>query len=296
MCGICGIVHAAPDRPVDRDALQRMCDVIAHRGPDGAGVHVERGVGLGHRRLSIIDVAGGAQPLSNEDGTVWVSFNGEIYNHRELASRLAARGHTFRTHSDTEVLVHAYEEWGDALVRELNGMFAFALHDMKRDRVLLARDHLGIKPLFYRVDGDTLLFGSEIKALFAGTSRAPRPRRESIQEYLVFRYVAGRNAFCEDVQRLPAGHTGAWEHGRFTVTRFWQPPRDEVAGPGLEPSADALQALLATSVRSQLMSEVPAGRLLQRRCGLRTGQCLRRRREPAPARDVRGGISGPGVG
>ena len=259
MCGICGIAHAAPDRPVDRDSLQRMCDVITHRGPDGAGVHVERGVGLGHRRLSIIDVVGGAQPLSNEDGTVWVSFNGEIYNHRDLASRLAARGHTFRTHSDTEVLVHAYEEWGDGLVRELNGMFAFALHDVRQDRVLLARDHLGIKPLFYRIDGETLLFASEIKALFTGTTRRPRPRRESIQEYLIFRYVAGSNAFHEDVRRLPAGHVAVWEHGRLDLHRFWHPPADETHGLELEPAADALANLLARSVDSQLMSEVPLG-------------------------------------
>ncbi len=236
-----------------------MCDTIAHRGPDGAGMHIEHGVGLGHRRLSIIDVAGGAQPLANEDGTVWVSFNGEIYNHRELAGRLSARGHTFRTHSDTEVLVHAYEEWGDDLVRELNGMFAFALHDMKRHRVLLARDHLGIKPLFYRLDGGTLRFASEIKALFAGTPWRPRPRPESVQEYLVFRYVAGGNAFHDDVHRLPAGHVAVWERGRLAVDRFWSPPADEVPGRDLERAADALADLLQQSVQSQLMSEVPLG-------------------------------------
>ena len=259
MCGICGIAHAARDRPVDREALQRMCDMLAHRGPDGAGAHVEAGVGLGHRRLSIIDVAGGAQPLSNEDGTVWVSFNGEIYNHRELATRLAGMGHTFRTHSDTEVLVHAYEAWGDALVGELNGMFAFALHDVTRNRVLLARDHLGIKPLFYRINDDSLQFASEIKALFVGDSRPPRARRESLQEYLIFRYIAGGNAFHEEVQRLPAAHVAVWEHGRLSLHRYWSPPLDEAPSGGLRLAADVLEEHLARSVRSQLMSEVPLG-------------------------------------
>lgn len=259
MCGICGIAHAAPDRPVSRDALRCMSDAIAHRGPDGEGLHIARGVGLGHRRLSIIDVAGGAQPLANEDESIWVSFNGEIYNYRELGARLRARGHTFRTHSDTEILVHAYEEWGDGFVRELNGMFAFALHDGNRNRVLLARDHLGIKPLFYRIDGNTLRFASEIKALFAGTGASPRPRRESVQEYLIFRYVAGGNAFHEDVQRLPPAHIAVWEHGRLSLQQFWQLPPDEVASRGIDASADELQELLARSVGSQLMSEVPLG-------------------------------------
>src|SRR5690242_14533275 len=165
MCGICGVAHADPAQPVDEAILIRMRDAISHRGPDGVGIHVKDGVGLGHRRLSIIDVAGGAQPLSNEDGTVWVTYNGEIYNFVEIHDQLVKLGHCFRTRCDTEVVVHAYEEWGDDFVTRLNGMFAFALHDMRRGRVLLVRDHLGIKPLFYRVSDGTLHFASEVKSI-----------------------------------------------------------------------------------------------------------------------------------
>src|SRR5215510_7950565 len=135
MCGICGLAHSDPTQRVDLDVAQRMRDAIAHRGPDGEGLHVAAGVALAHRRLSIIDLAGGAQPLSNEDGTVWVTYNGEIYNFQGLKDSLVKRGHVFRTHCDTEVVVHAYEEWGDGFVARLNGMFAFAIHDMKRGRV-----------------------------------------------------------------------------------------------------------------------------------------------------------------
>jgi asparagine synthase (glutamine-hydrolysing) len=237
-----------------------MRDVIEHRGPDGMGLRCEAGVGLGHRRLSIIDVKGGAQPLCNEDGSVWVTFNGEIYNYAELTERLQRRGHVFRTHSDTEVLVHAYEEYGDAFVRQLNGMFAFAIHDVRRERVLLARDHLGIKPLFYAQMDDTLVFASEIKAVVAGMQRPARLRREALQEYLIFRYIAGAGTFYENVHRLPAGHIAVWERGTLDVRRFWTPPAIERISPrGLAEAADEVEALLVRSVESQMMSEVPLG-------------------------------------
>ena len=237
-----------------------MRDIIAHRGPDGVGIHCIAGVGLGHRRLSIIDVQGGAQPLSNEDGTIWVTFNGEIYNYAELTRRLVRLGHTFQTHSDTEVLVHAYEEYGDDFVRELNGMFALAIHDVARNRVLLARDHLGIKPLFYGRDTDSLVFASEIKAVLAGLGRPARLRAESLQEYLIFRYIAGAGTFFEGVHRLPAGHVGVWERGTLTVRPFWSPPaRDGSRSISLEEAADEVESLLVRSVESQMMSEVPLG-------------------------------------
>lgn len=237
-----------------------MRDTISHRGPDGAGLRCAAGVALGHRRLSIIDVAGGSQPLSNEDGTVWVTFNGEIYNYRQLTERLVRRGHRFQTHSDTEVLVHAYEEYGDDFVRELNGMFAFALHDERRHRVLLARDHLGIKPLFYSQTGDTLLFASEIKSILAVCGRTPRLRPEALQEYLIFRYITGGGSFVDDVNRLPAGHLGIWEDGRLTVRPFWSPPTSERVAPGdLTDAALEIERLLVRSVESQMMSEVPLG-------------------------------------
>lgn len=260
MCGICGVAHASSAQPVDEHRLIAMRDMIAHRGPDGVGIHCGGGVGLGHRRLSIIDVQGGAQPLCNEDGTVWVTFNGEIYNYAALTDRLVQRGHKFRTHSDTEVLVHAYEEFGDDFVRELNGMFAFAIHDMARDRVLLARDHLGIKPLFYARVDDSLLFASEIKAVVAGTRQAPRVRADALQEYLIFRYVAGSGSFFDGINRLPAGHLGIWERGSFTTRQFWTPPANgKFTGTSLAEAAAQVDALLTKSVESQMMSEVPLG-------------------------------------
>ncbi len=260
MCGICGLANASSSQPVDEKRLLAMRDIISHRGPDGAGVHCAAGVGLGHRRLSIIDVQGGAQPLSNEDGTIWVTFNGEIYNYAGLTRRLIDRGHRFVTHSDTEVLVHAYEEWGDDFVSELNGMFAFAIHDMKRGRVLLARDHLGIKPLFYGRSGDTLVFASEIKAVVAGLQRPVRLRPDALQEYLIFRYVAGGGSFFEDIHRLPAGHVAVWERGKLDVRPFWSPSL--IAGKSslsLDDAAQQVEELLVTSVESQMMSEVPLG-------------------------------------
>ncbi|HEX6052849.1 MAG TPA: asparagine synthase (glutamine-hydrolyzing) [Gemmatimonadaceae bacterium] len=260
MCGICGLANASPERPVDERRLVAMRDVIAHRGPDGVGIHCAAGVGLGHRRLSIIDVEGGAQPLSNEDGTVWVSFNGEIYNYAELTQRLVRLGHRFRTHSDTEVLVHAYEEFGDEFVRELNGMFAFAIHDLRRNRVLLARDHLGIKPLFYAQSGESLVFASEIKAVLAGLGTRPRLRPEALQEYLIFRYIAGSGSFFEGVSRLPAGHIAVWEKGTLAVRPYWNPPSGRILGASsLEDAAEEVERLLVRSVESQMMSEVPLG-------------------------------------
>jgi asparagine synthase (glutamine-hydrolysing) len=238
-----------------------MRDIIAHRGPDGAGMHCDAGVGLAHRRLSIIDVDSGAQPLSNEDGTIWVTYNGEIYNYLELTRRLVDRGHHFRTRSDTEVLVHAYEEWGDDFVRELNGMFSFAIHDTRRRRVLFARDHLGVKPFFYGVRGDgTLVFASEIKAVVVGLARDARLSPHGLQEYLIFRYTAGERTFFEDVRRLPSGHIAVWERGTLATRRYWTPTANSMLDArSMSDAADEIETLLNRSVRSQLMSEVPLG-------------------------------------
>lgn len=236
-----------------------MRDVLRHRGPDGEGVHCAAGVGLGHRRLSIIDVAGGAQPLANEDGTVWITFNGEIYNYPELRRQLLAAGHVFRTASDTEVLVHGYEEWGDAVVVHLNGMFAFALHDMRHGRVVLARDHLGIKPLFYSTRPGTLFFASEIKGILAATGETGRLRTDSLQEYLIFRYVTGDRTFFEGIHRLPPAHLAIWEGGELSVRAYWSLPVARGRQDDLGESARKLGTLLAASVSAQMMSEVPLG-------------------------------------
>jgi len=261
MCGICGIGLADPSRPLEPERLTRMRAAIGHRGPDGVGEHAEGGVALGHCRLAIIDVQGGQQPLSNEDHSLWVVLNGEIYNYRELTARLTRLGHTFRTRSDTEVVVHAYEEYGLDFVSHLNGMFALALHDMTRRRLILARDHLGIKPLFYSVSGEALFFASEIKGVLAGTGQAPRIRTAGLQEYLIFRYVAGAISFFEDVARVPPGHLALWEHGRLQLRRYWAPPAPDPRprAAGLAEAADELDGRLAQAVGSQLMSDVPLG-------------------------------------
>src|SRR5437867_217277 len=191
MCGIAGVFYAEAARPVDAVHLKAMGDSIAHRGPDAEGFLIEPGIGLVHRRLSIIDLAGGDQPIGNEDGTVQVIFNGEIYNFQELRKELEAKGHRFRTHSDTEVLVHSYEEYGEHLVDRLRGMFAFAIWDRRQRRLLLARDRVGIKPLYFYRDDEKLIFGSELKAVVAYPGLRRDIDYESLEEYLAFGMVPG---------------------------------------------------------------------------------------------------------
>jgi len=256
MCGICGIAHV--NRPVDPALLSRMGESIAHRGPDGAGQEVFGNVGLGHRRLSIIDLAGGAQPMANEDGSVWVTYNGEIYNFVEVRRDLEARGHRFRTRCDTEVLVHGHEEYGAELPRRLNGIFAYAIYDKRDGSVLLARDHLGVKPLFYSLAADgTLAFGSEIKAV--NTARGPADvDPDAVDEYLTFRYVAGTRTLYRGVLRLPPGHTLHWRAGRAELQPYWSPVdvalRSSQAG-----AVQELERLADAAVDAQLMSDVPLG-------------------------------------
>lgn len=237
-----------------------MQEPIAHRGPDGSGERIHGNVALGHRRLSIIDVAGGAQPLSNEDGSVWVTYNGEIYNYRELTAELMAAGHRFTTRSDTEVLVHGYEEYGLRLPERLNGIFAFAIHDARRGRVLLARDHLGVKPLFYTVTPEGLFFGSEIKSVLAGAGIPAVASNDSLAEYLTFRYIAGARTFYEGVHRLPPGHLAVWESGKLQIESYWSLPRPtQTSRLTLSGAAEALDAHLGRSVAGQMMSDVPLG-------------------------------------
>jgi asparagine synthase (glutamine-hydrolysing) len=191
MCGIAGFVAVDP---LDRDATDRatrMRDVLVHRGPDDAGLYCDAHAALAHRRLSIVDLSTGHQPLSNEDRTIWVVFNGEIYDHRDVRHRLEQHGHLYRTHSDTETIVHAYEQWGDDCVHHFRGMFAFALWDAPRRRLLLARDRLGIKPVYWTRAGRTLLFGSEIKALLASGMVQPEPNTAALPEALGTRYLSG---------------------------------------------------------------------------------------------------------
>ena len=185
MCGLAGKLAPSPQTPIDRHLLSAMADAVAHRGPDADGYYVGDGIGLAHRRLSIVDIASGQQPLSNEDGTVWVAFNGEIYNFADLRVELEGHGHRFRTHSDTEVIVHGYEQWGEACVQRFRGMFAFAIWDARARRLLLARDRVGIKPLYYtQPRGGGLVFGSEIKSILEDPAVDRSWSPEAVDAYL----------------------------------------------------------------------------------------------------------------
>src|SRR5262249_39704858 len=201
-----------------------MRDILTHRGPDDAGLHVEECAALAHRRLSIVDLAAGHQPLANEDETVWVTFNGEIYNHRDIRRDLEARGHRYRTRSDTESVVHAYEEWGDDCVHRFRGMFAFAIWDEPRRRLLLARDRLGIKPLYWTRVGDIVIFASEIKAILASGLVTARTNVDRLAELLSTRYISGPDTLFRDVQKLLPGHLLVFERGVIAVRQYWDVP------------------------------------------------------------------------
>jgi asparagine synthase (glutamine-hydrolysing) len=265
MCGICGLALAESSRTVARELVEKMCEVIAHRGPDDAGVHLAGPVGLGHRRLSIVDLATGHQPMANEDGTVSIVFNGEIYNHADFRPGLIARGHQLCTRSDTEAIIHLYEEEGPECAAGLRGMFAFALWDERRRRLLLARDHSGIKPLYFaHTPAGDLVFGSEIKALFASGLLEPALDPETVPEYLATGHVSGARTMFHGVRKLPPGHYLLWEAGRVTLQPYWRLPDAASGGAGnsradLGAAADQFWQRFVDSVRSQLMSDVPLG-------------------------------------
>ena len=277
MCGICGIVDF-DGQPVDRRLLKRMADVIEHRGPDGEGFYFndmparhENGsqshfsdarVGLAARRLAIIDVAAGHQPIGNEDETVWVAYNGEIYNFNDLRVELEAIGHRFRTHCDTEVIVHAYEAWGDDCVRRFNGMFAFALWDDRRQRLLLARDRMGVKPLAYVQRGRRWCFASEIKSLLEDPSLTREVNRTSLMSYLSFFAAPEPQTMFNDVQRLPAGHLLIVENGEARLKKYWDIDFNVDESRGERAWLEELEALLEDAVRIRLISEVPLGAFL----------------------------------
>jgi asparagine synthase (glutamine-hydrolysing) len=261
MCGICGIAYDDTNRAVDAAQLVRLRDRMIHRGPDDSGIRVRANVGLGHRRLSIIDRSGGQQPLSNEDGTVWIVFNGEIYNYRELRAELEGKGHVFRTNSDTETIVHLYEQYGTACVERLNGMFAFAIWDQNSQELFLARDRMGIKPLYIWRGEGAFVFGSEMKALLDYPDVQRELNSDVIPDYLVFRYPTGNQTFFKSIQTLEPGHFLVWKQGEVAITKYWQLRIDDDAGTsnttaGLQ---DELDALLEDAVRIRLMSEVPLG-------------------------------------
>lgn len=264
MCGIAGLLYHDRHRPVEQAVLRGMANRIAHRGPDAEGFWVGPGVGLAHRRLSIIDLAAGQQPLGNEDGSIQVVFNGEIYNYPALREELLKRGHVFRTHSDTEVLVHLYEECGDALVERLRGMFAFALWDSPQRRLLLARDRLGIKPLYVYRDVEKTLFGSEIKALLAYPGIPRDLDLCALEDYLAFGVVLGPRSIFKSIAKLQPAHTLTIDQGKETssLRRYWQlrwQPDDSLSA---EAWQEAIRAKLAETVKVHLLADVPVGAFL----------------------------------
>jgi len=263
MCGIAGIVQTRPDGVVDNATIHRMCQAIVHRGPDDEGIFVKAGVGLGMRRLSIIDVAGGHQPVFNEDKTIWVVFNGEIYNFPELRSELEKRGHRFYTHTDTEVIVHLYEDLGADCVNKLRGMFAFALYDERLRKLLMARDRFGKKPLHYALAGERLLFGSEIKAILAVAPELAEVNNEALLQYMYFGYVPDPLTAFLPIQKLPPGHLLEFWAGGLRVRQYWDLPQYSTHQPSTEEEClEELEHRLADAVKIRLISDVPLGALL----------------------------------
>ncbi len=267
MCGIAGLV-VRREMPEMQERLEVMTDVLTHRGPDDQGLYVSPAgrrlqAGLGHRRLSIIDLGGGHQPMANETDDIWITYNGEIYNHQALRTSLEAQGHRYRTRSDTETIVHAYEQYGVDCVHPLRGMWAFAIWDEPRQRLFMARDRLGIKPLYYAVHNGVFYFASEIKSLLASRLTAPAVNHDVLPEFLTFGYTCGDATLFRGIRKLMPGHWLTWDGDTVTVQSYWDWQFEE-----RQPYADdavyqaQFEKLLDESVRLRLMSDVPLGMLL----------------------------------
>src|SRR5580700_1546014 len=263
MCGIAGVVSATRESNITEALVRHMCDQIVHRGPDDEGLYVADGAGLGMRRLSIIDLAGGHQPVFNEDRSIWVVFNGEIYNFPELRADLEKRGHRFYTHTDTEVIVHLYEDLGADCVNRLRGMFAFALYDSRRGKLLIARDRLGKKPVHYAFAGGRLLFGSEIKSILAVAPELANVNNEALLQYMYFGYIPDPLTAFLPIQKLPPGHLLEFEAGQVHVRQYWNLPEYGTHQPRSEEEClEELEWRLTEAVRIRLISDVPLGALL----------------------------------
>ena len=259
MCGIAGILLPKRNH-VPKGRIEDMTRTLVHRGPDGRGFYRSRGVALGHRRLNIIDIEGGAQPMANEDETVWVALNGEIYNFKSLRSDLAASGHQFKTNSDTEVLVHGYEEWGEDVLERLNGMFAFAIWDERKRAAFLARDRMGQKPLFYaHLEDGRLLFASEAKALVAHPDLPAAVAPEALATYLTFEYMPGSLSMFAGVEKLPAGHAMTYQAGHVKTWRYWDIPFGQQGPRYLRDATREFTETFRAAVKRRLVSDVPLG-------------------------------------
>ena len=265
MCGICGI--AVPEkvgRNVDQGLLVRMRDVMEHRGPDDANLYIDGSVGLGHRRLSIVDLSGGKQPMANEDGSIWISFNGEIYNHKDFRHELEAHGHRYTSASDTETIIHLYEELGASTAEKLRGMFAYAIWDRKNRRLVLTRDRLGIKPLYYYLtDEGVIYFASEIKSLLEVQALRPELNYNALSEYLANRFTTGEETLFKGVKRLLPGHTLVWSEGRIEIKQYWEVSFHKQSNLLSDDKYVAqFQELFDEAVSLRLMADVPLGAFL----------------------------------
>jgi asparagine synthase (glutamine-hydrolysing) len=263
MCGISGKLYFDPARAVERSVLERMNAVLAHRGPDDAGIHCDGPIGLAHRRLSVIDLSpAGHQPMANEDGTIWIAFNGEIYNFQSLRPDLVRRGHRFRSHTDTEVILHLYEDHGADCLRFLRGMFALAIWDGPRRQLFLARDRLGKKPLSYQWDARAFRFASEVKAILQDSEVETRPDPVMISQYLTYGYVPGSGSAFQGIHKLPPGHYLTCCDGRVEVVRYWRLRRDRKAVRSEDDWCHEIVERLEEAVRLRMTSDVPLGAFL----------------------------------
>lgn len=261
MCGICGVVSFEPDDALDNKIIKQMTDSLRHRGPDDEGYYQDTQAALGMRRLSIIDLLTGQQPIANETEKVWVVYNGEIYNFRQLRAELEQRGHVFKTNTDTEIIVHAYEEYGEACVRHFNGMFALAVWDAPNRRLFLARDRVGIKPLYYWVNGNKIVFGSELKALVQHPDVPRRVDPAALDLFLSLEYIPAPRTIYAGICKLLPGHTLVFEPGKLKLSQYWDVPYSPITADE-EACTEALAELIQDAVRIRLVSDVPLGAFL----------------------------------
>lgn len=294
MCGICGKLNFDPEASVSQATLKAMADAIVHRGPDDEGFYISGQIGLGFRRLSIIDLSGGHQPLSNEDKTVWIVFNGEIYNYPELRAFLITKGHIFSTHSDTEVIVHLYEEFGAACVEKLRGMFGFAIWDSRKKALLLARDRVGIKPLYYTLSQNSIIFGSEVKAILADPSVKAEVDPAIVDRFLTFYYTPGDETLFKGIQKLAPGSYLLIQDGQVQVRRYWDLNFHEKQI-SLPEAEEQLMAMLEESVRLHMISDVPVGFLLSGGLDSTAMLSLATTKTKSPISTFTVGFSDPGI-
>lgn len=261
MCGICGYILLDVDNAVSEPTLKHMCRTMRHRGPDDEGYYTDANAGIGMRRLSIIDLSTGHQPITNENSSLWIVFNGEIYNYRELRTHLETKGHRFSTQTDTEVIIHAYEEYGEDCVKHLNGMFGFAIWDKKHRRLFLARDRLGIKPVYYLATGDKLFFGSELKAIIAHPDVPRELDPAALNHFLTLEYIPAPWTILKGIKKLPAGHSLTFQKGKCEIKPYWDVLHQQMPKTDHE-CVEALADLIRDAVKLRLVSDVPLGAFL----------------------------------